>query len=197
MPEAMILVIKVNQGQKSLHLLGRWTWGENYGIQLPNPTFPVNIPPMKLDSPYNWHASKRCISHLKSSLFFLNFPLISEFLLQQGKNLTFRNRGCHIPWPVALTFCLQSQQRPGKSCSQRFMPLWKHLCLLLPQLRTPQLHWAHLDNRLVSLSEGHLINHLNYTWDLKFPPPSNLAYTQVSGIEMWTSWWVEAIFYQP
>ena len=61
---------------------------------------------MQLDAPYNQCARekqgsclplclpllKRCISHLnKSSFFSLNFLLVSEFLLQQDKNLTFRN----------------------------------------------------------------------------------------------------------
>ena len=49
--------------------------------------------PKKLRAAACLSLFKKCLSHLsKSSLSFLNFCLVSEFLLQRDMNLPFRNR---------------------------------------------------------------------------------------------------------
>ena len=83
-----------------------WEGGSGMKIRKydpPNPSFPMNIPSLHTYATHNQCAKetqsiscslvcvslfKRCISHLnKSSLYFLNFHLVSEFLLWQDKNI--------------------------------------------------------------------------------------------------------------
>lgn len=87
---------------------------------------------------------KRYISHLKkSSLFFLNFCLISEFLPQQELSLWEQKHNTqnmtHTRLPDKAPWCL-SVLIPSLSCSCILLPhmdllavLWKHLAL--PHLR--------------------------------------------------------------